>query len=179
MNHEALAKVIPRLVIQQVYASSISLKTNDDYVPAVGDMTTTQLSWGTKDLRIQGLADETGKVLNFAKIRFGTIAKILRNNSGAQLSENFVPEQNDILAEIEVSFVADYLILGEGELDKDGALEFAVHNTPYHVWPYWREYLQQLAGRANLPVPTLAFYQVPPSQKIETDAVNKDIGAAK
>lgn len=170
MNHEALAKVIPRLAIQQVYTSYISLKTNEDYASVVGDITSSQLSWGTKDLRVQTVADETGKTLNFAKIRFGTLAKIVRNKTDGQLPQNHVPEEADILAEIEIIFVADYLILGDGELDTEGAGEFAVHNTPYHIWPYWREYLQQLASRANLPVPTLPFYQVQQQQSVKIES---------
>lgn len=174
MNHEALAKVIPRLAIQQVYVSSISLKTNEDYVPVVGEVTGSQLSWGSKDLRVQSLADETGKTLNLAKIRFGTLAKIVRSKGDGQFPENYAPDPADILAEIEVVFVADYLIIGEGELDKEGVGEFAIHNTPYHIWPYWRESLQQLASRANLPVPTVPFYQVPKQQNVKIESGSDD-----
>jgi hypothetical protein len=160
MNKEAIAKVVHRLAIQQVYAAQISLKTNDGYIPAIGDLTTSQLYWGTKDLRLQSMSEENGNTFNIAKIRFGTLAKILRIKIDAEIPADYVPDPADILAEIEITFVADYLVIGEEPIDQEGAGQFALHNAPYHIWPYWREYLQQLASRANLPVPTLPFYQV-------------------
>ena len=55
----------------------------------------------------------------------------------------------DIKAEIEATFVAEYLL--EKDPGKEALEEFAFRNASYHVWPYWREYLTSQCMRMNMP----------------------------
>lgn len=59
----------------------------------------------------------------------------------------------DVLGVIEATFVAEYEMtkaVAQPALD-----EFALHNAPWHVWPYWREYLSSQSMRLNLPKVTM------------------------
>lgn len=161
MNKDALNKVIPRLHIQQVYISSSSLKVSDDFFPgAEEEATSSQFAWGTKGIKVHELEGVGGNKIQLAKMRFGAKTRIVKNPDQVTFPEGYKPQADEILAEIDVTFVAEYLVAGEGDLDQEGLSEFAVHNMPFHVWPYWREYLQSTATRAILPIPMLPFYQI-------------------
>lgn len=53
-----------------------------------------------------------------------------------------------VLARIEATFIAEYVLVED--LTQDALNEFALHNAPWHVWPYWREYVASQCGRLNL-----------------------------
>lgn len=53
-----------------------------------------------------------------------------------------------VLARIEATFVAEYVVTEE--VLQDALNEFALHNAPWHVWPFWREYVASQCGRMNL-----------------------------
>ena len=43
--------------------------------------------------------------------------------------------------------------------------EFTAHNMPYHLWPYYREFAQNLALRLRVPLPTIPSFRVPKSHQ--------------
>lgn len=53
-----------------------------------------------------------------------------------------------VLARIEARFVAEYVVTED--VSQDALNEFALHNAPWHIWPYWREYVASQCGRMNL-----------------------------
>lgn len=53
-----------------------------------------------------------------------------------------------VLARIEATFVAEYVVTEE--VSQDALNEFALHNAPWHIWPFWREYVASQCGRMNL-----------------------------
>jgi hypothetical protein len=161
MNKMALDKVLKRLHIQQVYVSHLSLKVDEAYFPgAFAEPTSSLFAWRPSALSFQEVTDADGKKLKFSKMKLATVAKIVKNKTGQPLPSNYEPKAEEVVAEISIVFVADYLVSGEGEIDQEGLRVFAQHNLAYHVWPYWREHLQSIAVRAVLPVPALPFYQV-------------------
>lgn len=54
----------------------------------------------------------------------------------------------DILALIEATFIAEYEM--SADVAPDALNEFALHNAPWHIWPYWREYVASQCARLNL-----------------------------
>ncbi|MDN5923980.1 MAG: hypothetical protein L0H70_03155 [Xanthomonadales bacterium] len=58
-------------------------------------------------------------------------------------------EKPDVLAMIEATFIVEYEM---PETIEQAALdEFALHNVPWHVWPFWREFVASQCMRLNLP----------------------------
>ena len=55
----------------------------------------------------------------------------------------------EVLGRIEATFVAEYDLVEE--VSREALDEFAQRNAPWHVWPYWREYVASQCGRMNLP----------------------------
>lgn len=158
MNSEALMKVRDRLMIQQVYPSRISLSSHPDFEPMLQQPeTSTQFAWGAREVTIQELAtDDPKDNLKMVKFRAPTRARIVK---GQKPAEGDYAEE-DVLALIEIEFVVEYTVTGTEDLDEDGMNEFGQHNMPYHLWPYWRELLQNLAMRCRLPVPSMPSFIV-------------------
>lgn len=58
-------------------------------------------------------------------------------------------KQPEVLALVEAIFVAEYEM--RKEVDQACLDHFALHNAPFNVWPFWREYVVSQAQRMNLP----------------------------
>jgi len=50
--------------------------------------------------------------------------------------------------------------------------EFARYNVGYHVWPYWREYVQGTCARLGIPPVPVPMYRIPASDP-EADTVRE------
>lgn len=59
----------------------------------------------------------------------------------------------DVFGVIEATFVAEYEMTKT--VERVALDEFALHNAPWNVWPYWREYVSSHAMRLNLPRVTM------------------------
>lgn len=70
-------------------------------------------------------------------------------------SESEKPDSDSVLAEITATFAASY---ARNECSDEGVKAFGKLNVPYHVWPYWRELLQNTLARMKLPSVTLGMY---------------------
>lgn len=61
------------------------------------------------------------------------------------------------IAEIIAHFVARYRSIEQ--VNEEGLNEFAKENVGYHVWPFWREYVQTTCSRIGInPVFNVPFY---------------------
>lgn len=63
------------------------------------------------------------------------------------------PAEPKVLGLIEATFIAEYEVTES--IDKLALDEFALHNVPWNIWPYWREYVASQSSRLNLPKATL------------------------
>lgn len=54
------------------------------------------------------------------------------------------------------------------EMPEEGVSHFANTNSVHNAWPYWREYVQSMAGRMGLPLLTLPLLKMQPPPKVET-----------
>ncbi len=71
-------------------------------------------------------------------------------------SEDSDNEKSNVLVEIRASFSALYV--SKEKLDQETINAFSEDNVGYHVWPYWREFVQSTAARLNIPAPEIPFY---------------------
>lgn len=80
------------------------------------------------------------------------------------------PEPGDIRIRLIAKYASDYRVTKDGEIPQEALDEFALKNAGFHVWPYWREYIQSTLARMQLPPFTLPMYQVPKVHKSELSA---------
>jgi preprotein translocase subunit SecB len=67
-------------------------------------------------------------------------------------------DESKILSVIEASYILKYKM--NIRLEKEAIDEFALKNSSYHLWPYWREFLSSTCDRMNLPKLTLPIRQL-------------------
>lgn len=75
-----------------------------------------------------------------------------------------VEEEDDIelpihvVTEIKATFTAKYL--SSQQLTKEQIKVFSKNNVGYHVWPYWREFVQSSCSRLGMPPISIPMYSV-------------------
>lgn len=78
---------------------------------------------------------------------------------GVRLVDKSIDDTEDGFqkALIEADFEAHYI--SENELEEDCLQAFGEFNVGYHVWPYWREYVQSTCMRAGITLISIPLYK--------------------
>lgn len=80
---------------------------------------------------------------------------------GVRFLKNELDQDDSIMAQIEASYFASYIVREKGLLEDQEALDiFALNNASYHVWPFWREFVMSQSQRMNLPKVSLPMRMV-------------------
>jgi hypothetical protein len=84
------------------------------------------------------------------------------------------PGEDAAYVEITATFCAQYGLDGNGVTEEDEALHSALetfgrYNVGYHVWPYWREYVQNTCARMGIPPIPVPMYRLPASSAPNAD----------
>jgi|GEM_PF-3837017 hypothetical protein len=166
MNKENLAKVQPHLNIVRVHPTNISFNTNlseDVHLARNGlKQTFTRFQWKCTGQASGEIEVEPGTTQYLISILVNTVTSIADQPETGPIPEGTEIPDAILVASIEITFSVDYIsALAPNDLDPEGMQEFIQHNCPYHFWPYWRELVQNLALRAQIPVPALPSYTVP------------------
>jgi len=81
-------------------------------------------------------------------------------------------DEDDPITEIKAKYVAEYASLEE--LNQDDIDGFSKQNVGYHIWPFWREFVQSSLTRMGLPNSTIRvpfyFAANEPSEKRASDS---------
>src|SRR5699024_8924311 len=71
-------------------------------------------------------------------------------------------DESEVQAVMEATFLAEYAMTDA--IEQPALDESAMHNAPWHIWPYWREYVASQSDRLNLPKVTLPMQCLPTSR---------------
>ncbi|MCG5538964.1 hypothetical protein [Halorhodospira sp. 9622] len=99
----------------------------------------------------------------FVRFRVSAGVRLVRSNEEAEGSE----EGDQVCAEIDAVFVADYEAVNSLAEDGEALAVFARKNALFHVWPYWREYVHAMTYRMRLPKIVLPMFKVEPDEEAE------------
>lgn len=163
MNSKALAKAIASLKFVDVFIRSASSSLADNFDPKF-DVRCNELSYQTKSL-VTG--SEILEVSNGepSKLIFRVCSELGVRMACKGEFDNDASDP-DILAIVEGVMYADYEIVDPSIVEDQEALDaFALNNAPYHVWPYWREYVTSQMLRMNMPKFLLPMQVRPSNQK--------------
>ncbi|CAJ0867640.1 hypothetical protein R20233_01431 [Ralstonia sp. LMG 32965] len=173
MNHDALGKVLEHLHIQAVYPTRI-----DGTVAAWFDRrqrfdSFTRVGWETSEVTAAEVTFNNAAgdhVFHLMKFLASTRTRIVRVGEGGIPGDQEELNADDIVLDLSVDFVVEYAVMGSKpeDLDPDGMAEFATHNMPYHLWPYYRQLAQDFALRMQVPIPTIPSFRVPKSHQPKT-----------
>ncbi len=78
---------------------------------------------------------------------------------------------------VEATFSLLYSINSLEDLDDTALNSFAEVNGTYNAWPYWREFVQNITSRMELPTLTVPVFRIAPTPSKE--ATKKDEAPVK
>ena len=131
------------LQIQAINLIESKISVNDDLdLPALNREETTVQSFRSvakiKEITLTDTYDK--EVLDYRFIYAAGIRLIFSNDEGKSGNDDYKP-----IIEIATAFEAKYF--SQKKLNEDERKAFSVDNVGYHVWPYWREYVQSSCAR--------------------------------
>lgn len=144
-----LQKAIDKLHIHDVYLrGSVAQCVNDfepKYAPDIE-----QLEVQTKHIVKQA------QIVKLDEAQF--LMRVFLELGVRWVDSSVADEAQSIRAFVEAEFVAEYAM--DEELEQVCVDEYALKNTSYHVWPYWRELLMNQCNRMYLPKYVLPAMQL-------------------
>lgn len=165
MDKALIASAVDCLKIRLVALRESKLTLHQDFDPLAGGNWLIQHRIALKRIET-GERNEPGDGQSIKYVR-GYIESGVRlaehvdESSGA--GDGATGKQLFIAAELVATFIADYECNEVGKMPtKEAVGEFLQHNAVFHVWPYWREYVQSTFARAQLPPITLPMLTVKP-----------------
>jgi len=165
MNKELLKKAQDSLAIDDVYLRESQAAINPEFDPKFTHENL-QLQYKLTPSQISQIEVESsdGKKENVIRIETKTAMRLIA--SGVEQEALVKPEeaQKHVKVQITAVFIAEYRLIN-GDIEREAIDEFAKYNVGYHVWPYWREFVQNLCSRMLLPNIVLPMYSRNPSKK--------------
>lgn len=102
--------------------------------------------------------EETGEPVRVVLFHFNAGVRLVdaEQADGGELADDHV------YLELTARFCAQYQVDAEADTDALGPAlnEFALYNVGYHVWPYWREYVQATCARIGIPPIPIPMYRI-------------------
>jgi hypothetical protein len=154
MINSALQKAIGILQIQDVYLRDTVVRCVDDFDPKYHSSYDT-LTFQTRHFVKQSLVVECDNAQRLLRVFVDVGARWVEERAGH--------DEPIIKVFIEAEFVAEYLM--PEPLDQTSIDEFSLNNVSYHVWPYWREFLNSICTRMHLPRAVLPTIQLAQNRK--------------
>lgn len=167
MSSGALDRAIDCLQVLDVYLRQSTAKLAPDFDPKRSNKhLTIQVRHGSSE-EVQILDEDPVQNASLAIFLVETGVRLVERDS----QEEPVGTDNDpgtkyrVRAELNATFTAEYLIKGNQRPDGEALKEFQAQNVLFHVWPYWREYVQHMCARLRLPDIVLPMFRLPESHR--------------
>lgn len=163
-----LGKAIEVLNIQGVFLLSAETRCKEGFLPPFFGiekaLTPQHRGAPTGKFHVIAATQETGsEAVRTVIFHFGVGTRLVDGNDAAAAAAGPAGLGEDaIYVEFTAEFCAHYALRqGADETELQVAFEeFAKHNVGYHVWPYWREYVQSTCGRMGIPAIPVPFLLV-------------------
>jgi hypothetical protein len=162
MDKSLIETATKALTIQGVYLRNSTIHCKDGFLlpyPEVDlDLVPQYRGTPSGKVNILKVSDEnSGSQRRIAVCHFEAAVRLVDN---ARLSDTEEVDEEAVYVEIEADFSAHYDIHDgvEDETLRPALEEFVRYNVGYHVWPYWREYVQGSCARMGIPPIPVPMY---------------------
>lgn len=164
MNTTLLKKAISCLAVSDVYLFETRAFVQKGYDPKLGGQSliaqTRFAPERVDEIDAELSVEQKTKNIKLIRIHLGAGLRFVAAGLSEEIQSNPAELEKHVKAEIKASFIAEYQLTCDN-LEREAVEEFAKVNAGYNVWPYWREYVQNMCGRMHLPIAILPLYQVP------------------
>lgn len=166
MNRELIKNAQDALAVVDVYLRECHSSLSADYDPK--SESAPKLVFQHKFFAKQAAvfkASESEKDIDSKIVRY-YVSTGLRLLPADLIETEKEPDElaKQVTAEITAEFVSEYKMTNP-DLTQEAIEEFGKYNTMLHVWPYWRELIQNMCARMRLAQIVLPMYRVPSGQK--------------
>lgn len=170
MNKDALNRAIKCLRPQGVFLIKSDFTIRDDIVPPTigeADWTSQHAVKHAEDFFTAEAVDSHGDTINLVGYRLLYATRQLKKSDIENIPAEIDVEDKRILS----SLVAAYTAMYEkaAEIDDEALREFGRCNAAYHVTPFWRAHVQELYGKAGMPLPIVPFLKLPSIEEAKSD----------
>ena len=168
MNRELIDIAASMLAIEAVYLSNSRVRCKEGFFPKFIEEELTlvpQYKSGStgKLTSLKANLASAENAPSFILLNFTAGVRLVDNEALAVVEDgNTLPEEAQYL-EIEAEFCALYRLDPSVDLEarRPAIEEFGRYNLGYHVWPYWREYVQGTCARMGIPPIPVPMYRLP------------------
>jgi hypothetical protein len=172
MNKALLEKVLPHLHVQTVVPTRMVATVAPWFDRRLAFASFTRVNWASSEVAIAEVAYPVNgeqHLFNLLKVLVTTRTWVVRVGEGGIPEDSVELNNDDVVFDLQVDFAVEYVVAGckPDELPQDALSEFVSHNMPYHLWPYYRQTVQDLALRFQVPIPDIPSFRVPKTHRPE------------
>lgn len=169
MSNSLLEQAIASLAIRDVYLKSVETHVAEDFEPTEYIPLSVQFRHTAKGATLftteEDDAQGSKNRQDFIRIHIETGMRLI---TGEISKSEHSSLDESTMAEISASFVAEYLVISESIPSNEALETFGKQNALYHVWPYWREFIQSMCARLRLPSVVIPMYRIPKQEGAQT-----------
>lgn len=144
---------VENLMVRNIFIRDFQQQVNKDFQPALDEnevITQSKHGYGHGCLVTEYKADEDLPAFYIYRFQYECGIRVVNPDSN--------PDEPEVLLELEATFVADYQ--SEKMIEKDEIGDFGERYVGYHVWPYWREFVQSSLTKSGLPAVSIPVFRV-------------------
>lgn len=168
MNNELINSAAQALSIQGVFLRDTTVRLKADFVPqfvAAELPLMPQFKAGpTGEYNLISAGHDDSASFKVLLFDFAAGIRLVDQRQLKALEENPDIADEALYLETTATFSAHYRLKDGADESSlvDAFGEFGRHNVGYHVWPYWREYVQATCARIGIPPIPIPMYQISP-----------------
>ena len=172
MDRTLIDAAAKRLEVETVFLRGTRVRCKEDFMPPfIGKLVLVPQYRGgpTGTFHMVTATDEgTGATRKAALFYFAAGVRLIDAESMNNADEGQPLPDAAVYVEIECEFCAQYSVNGanDEQVLRPALDEFARYNVGYHVWPYWREYVQGTCARLGIPPIPVPMYRIPASDPV-------------
>lgn len=168
MNRELIDSAARALTIEAVYLRDSRVRCRNGFLPQFIEEELSlvpQYKSGPTGTLIGVQANDasTDDAHRFILLAFSTAVRLVDGEAltAVQAGGDLVEEAQFL--EIEADFCAQYRLKQSADVEelRPAIEEFGRYNLGYHVWPYWREFVQSTCARMGIPPIPVPTFRLP------------------
>lgn len=165
MDRTLIDEAVRALSVQAVLLHSSRIRADDALLPPANQDLAVVAQFRASpadEFEIVEVDDDTGKVV-VVIFRFSTGVRLVDHTAAGASKAKTKRDASTVRLEILAEFATHYRVREDTDTEalRPALEEFGRCNVGFHVWPYWREYVQATCARMGIPVIPIGMYRLP------------------
>ncbi len=175
MDRELIDSAVRALAIHAVYLRDSRVRCRDEFIPQFIEEDVSlvpQYKSGSTGTLISLQANEvsTDNASRFILMTFSAAVRLVDDEAlaGVEAADDLADAAQ--VLQIEAEFCVQYRLKPFADVEglRPALEEFGRYNLGYHVWPYWREFVQSTCARIGIPPIPVPMFRLPDNNAADT-----------